>query len=82
MKEACLGTTKRVRMMLESQCPDCNGTGAKKGSGSTVRKSSITTAMKLTVCVQECYNCRGSGMETSVQGPFMMRQTCRVCNGR
>ena len=49
MKEACLGTTKRVRMMLESQCPDCNGTGAKKGSGSTVRKSSITTAMKLTV---------------------------------
>jgi len=51
-------------MMLESQCPDCNGTGAKKGSGST-----------------ECYNCRGSGMETSVQGPFMMRQTCRVCNG-
>ena len=49
MKEACLGTTKRVRMMLESQCPDCNGTGAKKGSGSTVRKSSITTARKLTV---------------------------------
>ena len=38
MKEACLGTTKRVRMMLESECPDCNGTGAKKGSGSTVRK--------------------------------------------
>ena len=48
MKEACLGTTKRVRMMLESQCPDCNGTGAKKGSGSTVRKSFVITTMEHT----------------------------------
>ena len=32
MREACLGTTKHIRMNMESTCTDCNGTGAKNGT--------------------------------------------------
>lgn len=32
LKEACLGTRKRVRMMIEKECSDCGGSGAKKGT--------------------------------------------------
>ena len=32
LKDACLGTRKRVRMMIEKECSDCGGSGAKKGT--------------------------------------------------
>jgi len=31
---------------------------------------------------ERCPNCNGTGMETVSTGPFMMRSTCRRCNGR
>jgi len=64
LKEACLGTTKRVRMNLESNCKTCNGTGAKPGTRP-----------------ETCFHCNGTGMQTVMQGPFMMRQSCGACGG-
>ncbi|KAM6956877.1 LOW QUALITY PROTEIN: dnaJ heat shock protein family (Hsp40) member A3a [Aplochiton taeniatus] len=32
--------------------------------------------------VQHCHYCNGSGMETVNTGPFVMRSTCRRCNGK
>jgi len=79
VKEACLGGTKRVRMMMESTCKSCNGTGAKRGTSVVTCFNCNGTGMETKVqgpfmMQQTCRVCEGTGK--------IIKEKCPDCRGK
>jgi len=78
LKEACLGTRKRVRMMIEKECSDCGGSGAKKGTQPVVcydcnGRGTKTTMQGPFMMQTTCRTCEGTGK--------IIREKCGTCYG-
>jgi len=78
LKESCLGTTKRVRMNLESTCPTCNGSGARPGTRPETCQACNGTGQRTIMqgpfmMQSTCTSCNGSGR--------VIRDKCGTCHG-
>ena len=81
-EEAVFGCEKEIELMLKDPCPDCGGTGAKKGTSpetcSKCHGSGQVTYTQQSLFgmvrnVQTCPDCGGSGK--------IIKEKCPVCHG-
>lgn len=82
-EEAAFGARKTIEIMRREQCPDCSGTGAKKGTGSKtcpqcggsgrISQQRNTPFGRFTNVVA-CDRCRGEGV--------IVEAVCDRCGGR
>ncbi|MCQ2506021.1 MAG: molecular chaperone DnaJ [Lachnospiraceae bacterium] len=81
-EEACFGVEREVQVNTRKICPECNGSGAKKGSEVTKCKQcdgkgrivfQQRSLFGTTQTVQDCPECRGKGK--------IIKEKCRDCNG-
>jgi len=82
-EEAAFGTQKEIEVVRMEDCPECNGTGAKKGSspktcpdcnGTGEISYAQNTAFGRFVNVRTCERCQGTG--TIIDNP------CTRCHGK
>ncbi len=82
-EEAAFGVKKDIRISRNENCQDCNGSGAKSGSGiETCKKCGGTGEVRFTqnsafgriVNVRVCDNCRGEGS--------VIKDPCTTCSGK
>jgi len=79
LREACLGTTKHIRMMMESNCKDCKGTGAKNGTSFKTcsqcgGRGTINVTQGPFMMQTTCPSCTGSGT--------VIMESCDSCDGK
>ena len=78
LKEAVLGTTKKIKMPSHKTCQDCNGNGAAKGS-SPINCPNCNGAGQVRMqqgffsVQQTCSPCSGTGQ--------VIKDKCRTCRG-
>ena len=78
LKEAVLGTQKKIKIPSQRECPDCNGTGAAKGSSPvTCMNCNGTGQVRMQQgffsVQQTCSVCSGTGQ--------VIKDKCRTCGG-
>jgi len=79
LREAAKGTDKRIRFKRREICPDCNGTGAARGSQPTMcpdchGSGQVRRSQGFFTITQTCPRCAGSG--TVISSP------CTKCSGK
>lgn len=81
-EEAVFGCEKSISITREESCPDCGGSGAKKGTqpetcpvcrGTGQVKSTQRTPFGVFSSSSPCQNCRGVGK--------IIKEPCRTCSG-
>lgn len=81
-EEAVFGCEKSISITREESCPDCGGSGAKKGTqpetcpvcrGTGQVKSTQRTPFGVFSSSSPCQNCRGTGK--------IIKEPCRTCSG-
>ena len=81
-KEAVFGCEKSVNIRRREKCPDCDGTGAEKGTsyqtcqtckGSGIVRQATQTLFGMLQTEKTCPTCKGSGK--------IITTPCRSCNG-
>lgn len=81
-KEAIIGVTKKLEINLKEACPDCGGSGAKKGTspvtcsqcgGSGQVTMTQQTIFGMSQTVRVCPSCSGSGK--------IIKEKCPGCGG-
>jgi molecular chaperone DnaJ len=79
LEEAVAGTEVKIRVPTFVTCEECNGTGAKKGTGPTTCSTcqghgAIRMQQGFFAVQQTCPTCHGTGQQ--------IKDPCRVCHGQ
>ena len=78
LKEAVLGTQKKIKIPSQIECKDCNGSGAEKGTSPSVcpncnGSGQIRMQQGFFSVQQTCSTCSGTGQ--------VIKSLCRTCRG-
>ena len=78
LKEAVLGTQKKIKIPSQTECKDCNGSGAEKGTSPSVcpncnGSGQIRMQQGFFSVQQTCSTCSGTGQ--------VIKSICRTCRG-
>jgi len=78
LKEAVLGTQKKIKIPSQTECNDCNGSGAEKGTSPSVcpncnGSGQIRMQQGFFSVQQTCSTCSGAGQ--------IIKSLCRTCRG-
>ena len=83
LEEAVFGTNKEIKFQHSEMCPDCNGTGAEKGTskktcphchGSGQVQKVTRTPLGNFAQITTCPHCQGTGQ--------VIEQPCKTCEGQ
>jgi molecular chaperone DnaJ len=78
LKEAVLGTQKKIKIPSHKECPDCNGNGAAKGSSPITcphcnGAGQVRMQQGFFSVQQTCSHCSGTGQ--------IIKDKCKTCGG-
>ena len=78
LEEAALGTTEKIRFPTRAECPDCGGSGARRGSspvtcGTCNGRGQVRMQQGFFSVQQTCPQCRGTGK--------VITDPCHTCHG-
>ena len=79
LKEAVLGVQKKIKIPSHSECTECNGSGAEKGTSPTVcpncnGSGQVRMQQGFFSVQQTCSTCSGNGQ--------IIKNICRTCRGQ
>jgi molecular chaperone DnaJ len=77
-EDAAFGNTTKIKVPRHESCPDCNGSGAEKGSGPTTCSTcngygQVRFQQGFFAITRTCNQCHGSGQ--------VIKHKCKTCHG-